>query len=162
MFDLTGRGALVTGASGGIGRAIASALHGQGAAVALSGTRVEALEVLAEELGERAYVVPCDLSDMDAVDALPGEAEAALGQLDLQCHFHALEPADVAAALRAALRAECAGESIEARGFVRAPDGLEQWSAKRARSMVGPERDVLDLDPGPEHSPADSLREPGA
>ena len=83
MFDLTGKGALVTGASGGIGRAIATALHAQGAAVALSGTRVEALEALAGELGERAHIVPCDLSDMDAVDALPGAAEEALGELDI-------------------------------------------------------------------------------
>ena len=71
MFDLTGKAALVTGASGGIGGAIARALHGQGAAVALSGTRVAPLEALAGELGERAHVLPCDLSDAAAVEALP-------------------------------------------------------------------------------------------
>lgn len=79
MFDLQGKAALVTGASGGIGGAIARALHGQGAAVALSGTRREALDALAGELGARAAVVPCDLSDASAAVALIGEAEAALG-----------------------------------------------------------------------------------
>ena len=83
MFDLSGKGALVTGASGGIGAAIARAIHGQGAVVALSGTRRPALEALAGELGERAHIVPCDLSDAAATAALPGQAEAALGTLDI-------------------------------------------------------------------------------
>ncbi|MEE8188414.1 MAG: 3-oxoacyl-[acyl-carrier-protein] reductase [Kiloniellales bacterium] len=83
MFDLTGRAALVTGASGGIGGAIARALHAQGAAVGLSGTRVEVLEALAGELGERTHVMPCNLSDPEAVAALPGQAEAAMGALDI-------------------------------------------------------------------------------
>jgi len=83
MFDLSGKRALVTGASGGIGGAIARALHAQGAVVGLSGTRVEALAELAGELGERAQVLPCDLSDADACAALPGQAEAALGGLDI-------------------------------------------------------------------------------
>jgi 3-oxoacyl-[acyl-carrier protein] reductase len=83
MFDLTGKGALVTGASGGIGGAIARALYGAGAAVALSGTRAEALEALAGALGARAHVVPCDLADAEAVAGLAGRAEAALGQLDI-------------------------------------------------------------------------------
>ena len=83
MFDLTGKTALVTGASGGLGSAIAKALHGQGARVALSGTRREALERLAGELGDRAYVLPCDLSDKSAVEALVPAAEAALGWLDI-------------------------------------------------------------------------------
>lgn len=83
MFDLTGKGALVTGASGGIGSDIARALHGQGATVALSGTRKEALDALASELGERARVLPCNLSDAAAVDALPKQAEEALGNLDI-------------------------------------------------------------------------------
>jgi 3-oxoacyl-[acyl-carrier protein] reductase len=83
MFDLSGKSALVTGASGGIGGAIARALHGQGAAVGLSGTRAEALEALAGELGERAHVLPCNLSDPAACAALPGQAEAALGGLDI-------------------------------------------------------------------------------
>lgn len=86
MFDLTGKTALVTGATGGIGGAIARALHAQGASVALSGTRRDALEGLASELGERAHVLACNLSDTAAVDALPGEAERALGGLDILVH----------------------------------------------------------------------------
>ncbi len=83
MFDLSGRAALVTGASGGIGAAVARALHGAGAAVGLSGTREEALGALAAELGARAHVLPCDLADPDAVDALPRQAAEAMGSLDI-------------------------------------------------------------------------------
>lgn len=83
MFDLTGRTALVTGASGGIGAAIARGLHGQGATVALSGTRVAPLEALAGELGGRAHVLPCDLSDAEAVEALPKRAAEAMGGVDV-------------------------------------------------------------------------------
>lgn len=83
MFDLTGKTALVTGASGGIGSAVAKTLHTQGATVALSGTRVEALEAVAAELGDRAHILPCNLSDSAAVDALPKQAEEAMGQLDI-------------------------------------------------------------------------------
>jgi len=83
MFDLTGKRALVTGASGGLGGAIARALHGQGASVGLSGTRREALEALAGELAERAFVLPCDLSDKASVEALVPNAETALGGLDI-------------------------------------------------------------------------------
>jgi 3-oxoacyl-[acyl-carrier protein] reductase len=83
MFDLSGKTALVTGASGGIGRAIASTLHAQGAHVVLSGTRREALDALAVELGERTSVAPCDLGDGAAVDALIGQAEAAGGPIDI-------------------------------------------------------------------------------
>ncbi|QQA41250.1 3-oxoacyl-ACP reductase FabG [Pelagovum pacificum] len=83
MFDLTGKSALVTGASGGIGGAIATALHDAGATVGLSGTRVEPLEALAAELGERAHVLPCNLSDAEAVEALPKQAVEAMGSLDI-------------------------------------------------------------------------------
>ncbi len=83
MFDLTGKAALVTGASGGIGGAIASALHAAGATVGLSGTRVEPLEALAAELGDRAHVLPCNLGDAAAVDALPKRAVEAMGALDI-------------------------------------------------------------------------------
>jgi len=83
MFDLTGKCALVTGASGGLGGAIARALHAQGASVGLSGTRRPALEALAQELGARAFVLPCDLSDKPSVEALVPAAEAALGGLDI-------------------------------------------------------------------------------
>jgi len=82
MFDLTGKTALVTGATGGIGGAIARALHAQGAKVALSGTRREALDSLAAELGGAA-VLPCDLANKDSVEALVPDAEKALGQLDI-------------------------------------------------------------------------------
>ncbi|WP_415920241.1 3-oxoacyl-[acyl-carrier-protein] reductase [Tateyamaria sp. SN6-1] len=83
MFDLTGKSALVTGASGGIGAEIARVLHGAGATVGLSGTRTEPLETLAGELGERAHVLPCNLSDMEAVEALPKQATEAMGSLDI-------------------------------------------------------------------------------
>lgn len=83
MFDLTGKKALVTGASGGIGGDIARALHAQGAAVALSGTREAPLRALADELGERAHVTPCNLSDVDAVKALAGQVSDAIGGLDI-------------------------------------------------------------------------------
>lgn len=83
MFDLTGKCALVTGASGGIGSDIARALHKQGATVALSGTRKDALDGLAAELGGRTHVLPCNLSDAAAVDALPKQAEEAMGSLDI-------------------------------------------------------------------------------
>ncbi|MGI1663368.1 3-oxoacyl-[acyl-carrier-protein] reductase [Palleronia sp. KMU-117] len=83
MFDLTGKSALVTGASGGIGAEIARALHGAGATVALSGTRVEPLEALAADLGGRAHVLPCNLGDAAAVTALPGQAVEAMGAVDI-------------------------------------------------------------------------------
>jgi 3-oxoacyl-[acyl-carrier protein] reductase len=83
MFDLTGKAALVTGASGGIGGAIARALHGQGAAVTLSGTRTGPLEALAAELGERVHVLPCDLSDAQAVEALPKKAGELMGAVNI-------------------------------------------------------------------------------
>ncbi len=83
MFDLTGKNALVTGASGGIGGAIVRALHAAGATVALSGTRTEPLEALAVELGDRAHVLPCNLSDMEAVEALPKKAAEAMGSVDI-------------------------------------------------------------------------------
>jgi 3-oxoacyl-[acyl-carrier protein] reductase len=83
MFDLKGKNTLVTGASGGIGADIARMLHGAGATVGLSGTRVEPLEALATELGERAHVLPCNLSDMEAVTELPKQAAAAMGSVDI-------------------------------------------------------------------------------
>lgn len=83
MFDLTGKCALVTGASGGIGGAIARQLHARGATVALSGTRRDALEKVAAELGERVHVTPANLSDAESVAALVPAAEAAMGQIDI-------------------------------------------------------------------------------
>lgn len=83
MFDLTGKKALVTGATGGLGSEIARALHGAGAHVALSGTREEKLRELADELGERTAITPCNLADAASVDALPKQAAEALGGLDI-------------------------------------------------------------------------------
>jgi len=83
MFDLSGKTALVTGASGGIGSAVARALHARGATVGLSGTRREALETLAAELGTRVHVLPADLGSRESVEALVPSAEVAMGQLDI-------------------------------------------------------------------------------
>ncbi len=83
MFDLSGKTALVTGATGAIGEAIARALHAQGATVAISGTRKEVLDTLAAALGDRVHVLPCDLTDGAAVEALVPGAEAAMGKLDI-------------------------------------------------------------------------------
>ncbi|MBT3237368.1 MAG: 3-oxoacyl-[acyl-carrier-protein] reductase [Rhodospirillaceae bacterium] len=83
MFGMTGKRALVTGASGGIGDAIARALHGQGAEVALSGTRVDALEALKNDLGERTHAVPGDLSSTDGPAALYNDAAEAMGGVDI-------------------------------------------------------------------------------
>ena len=83
MFDLSGKGAIVTGASGGIGWAIAEALHAQGANVAISGARAERLNELAAKLGSRVFVLPCDLRDRGAVAKLADDAEKALGQVDI-------------------------------------------------------------------------------
>jgi len=83
MFDLTGMKALVTGASGGIGSAIAKALAAQGATVALSGTREDALKAVAAEIGGTTHILPCNLSDSAAVDALVGQAVEAMGGIDI-------------------------------------------------------------------------------
>ncbi|WP_374378356.1 3-oxoacyl-[acyl-carrier-protein] reductase [Dongia sp.] len=83
MFDLTGKTALVTGASGGIGGAIAKALHAQGATVGLTGTRREALDTLAAELKDRVHVFVADLGDPAATDALMKDAEGAMGKVDI-------------------------------------------------------------------------------
>jgi 3-oxoacyl-[acyl-carrier protein] reductase len=83
MFDLSGKAALVTGASGAIGGAIARSLHAQGATVALSGTRKGALDALAAALGDRVHVLPCDLTDKIAVEALVPSAEEKMDKLDI-------------------------------------------------------------------------------
>ena len=83
MFDLTGKTALITGASGGIGGATARALHAQGATVAISGTRKDALDALAATLGTRVHVLPCDLSKPEQVEKLVPDAEMAMKQLDI-------------------------------------------------------------------------------
>ncbi len=83
MFDLTGKNVLLTGASGGIGGAMAASLHQAGATVAVSGTRVDPLNALAAELGDRTHVLPCNLSDAEAVSALPKQAAEAMGSVDI-------------------------------------------------------------------------------
>ncbi len=83
MFDLNGKKALVTGASGGIGEAIARALHAQGAIVGLHGTRVEKLEAMVADLGERAHAFPADMSDAASIKQLAAKAEADLGGIDI-------------------------------------------------------------------------------
>ena len=83
MFDLTGKTALVTGATGGLGGTIAKALQQQGATVALSGTRREVLDKIAAEIGERVHVLPCNLADKNEVEALVPKAEETMGQLDI-------------------------------------------------------------------------------
>ena len=90
MFDLTGKNALVTGATGALGEAIARALHGQGATVAISGTRREVLDTLAASLGERVHVLPCDLGDRAAVGGLVDQAIAKLGRIDILVNNAAL------------------------------------------------------------------------
>jgi 3-oxoacyl-[acyl-carrier protein] reductase len=86
MFSLEGQTALVTGASGGLGGAISRALHAQGATVALSGTREDALQALREELGDNAFVLPCNLSDAGAVEALVPHAISTMGSLSILIH----------------------------------------------------------------------------
>ncbi|MEM6656545.1 MAG: 3-oxoacyl-[acyl-carrier-protein] reductase [Pseudomonadota bacterium] len=83
MFELTGKNALITGASGGIGGDIARALHAAGATVGLSGTRVDPLQALADELGEHVHLLPCNLGDPEAVAALPKQAAEAMGSVDI-------------------------------------------------------------------------------
>jgi 3-oxoacyl-[acyl-carrier protein] reductase len=100
MFDLSGQTALVTGASGGIGGAIARALHRQGASVALAGTREAVLAALAEELENRAHVVPADLADPAAPDRLLREAEAAMGRIDILVNNAGITRDNIALRLR--------------------------------------------------------------
>jgi 3-oxoacyl-[acyl-carrier protein] reductase len=83
VFELTGKTALITGATGAIGNGIARVLHAQGATVAVSGTRQEVLDKLASELGDRVHVLPCNLADAAATDGLVARAEQAMGQLDI-------------------------------------------------------------------------------
>jgi len=83
MFDLTGKTALVTGASGGLGQAIARALHREGATVAISGTRKDALDTLAAEFGSRVHVLPCNLAEKAEVEALVPAVETAMGSIDI-------------------------------------------------------------------------------
>ena len=96
MFDLSGKTALITGASGGIGGAIARALHHQGAHVALAGTRTTALDTLARDLGDRAHPLAADLADPAAADTLVRDAEAAMGHLDILVNNAGIGPNDVA------------------------------------------------------------------
>lgn len=132
MFDLTGKTALVTGATGGIGEAIARAFHAQGATLALSGTRKEVLDRLAADLGERAHVFPCDLSDKDAVEALVPAIEEAHEKVDILVNnagvtkdniFVRLSDADWDAVLNINLTATFRLTRAAARGMMRRRGG---------------------------------------
>ncbi|MCE2492701.1 MAG: 3-oxoacyl-[acyl-carrier-protein] reductase [Alphaproteobacteria bacterium] len=100
MFDLDGKCALVTGGSGGIGGAIARALHERGATVSVSGTRREALDGLVRELDSRAYAIPCDLFDPTAVEALVREAEESMGSVDIVVNNAGITRDNIAVRLR--------------------------------------------------------------
>ena len=100
MFDLGGKRALVTGASGGIGGAIARALRERGATVSVSGTRREALDGLARELGDRVHAIPCDLSDPAAVETLVGAAEELMGAVDVVVNNAGIARDGIAARLK--------------------------------------------------------------
>ncbi len=136
MFDLSGKYALVTGASGGIGGAIARALHGQGATLGLSGTRVKVLEGLAASLGERAHVLPCDLSDPEAVAALPGRAEADLGGLDILVNNAGLTRDNLAMRMKDAQWDEVLEVNLTA-GFRLARASLRGMMKRRWGRIVG-------------------------
>lgn len=132
MFDLTGKTALVTGATGGIGEAIARAFHAQGATLALSGTRKEVLDKLAADLGERAHVFPCDLSDKEAVEALVPAIEEAHEKIDILVNnagvtkdniFVRLSDADWDAVLNINLTATFRLTRAAARGMMRRRGG---------------------------------------
>ena len=132
MFDLTGKTALVTGATGGIGEAIARAFHAQGATLALSGTRKEVLDKVAADLGERAHVFPCDLSDKEAVEALVPAIEEAHEKIDILVNnagvtkdniFVRLSDADWDAVLNINLTATFRLTRAAARGMMRRRGG---------------------------------------
>jgi 3-oxoacyl-[acyl-carrier protein] reductase len=136
MFDLSGKCALVTGASGGIGGAIARALHAQGATLGLSGTRVEALESLAAGLGERSHVLPCNLSDPEACAALPSQAEAALGGLDILINNAGLTRDNLAMRMKDAQWSEVLEVNLTA-GFRLIRAGLRGMMKRRWGRIVG-------------------------
>lgn len=136
MFDLTGRYALVTGATGGIGGAIARALHAQGATVALSGTRAEALQALSDELGERTHVVPANLKDSAAVDALPGQAEAAMGGLDILVHNAGITRDNLFLRMKDEEWADVIGVNLEA-GFRLYRAALKGMMKRRFGRLIG-------------------------
>ncbi|PZQ18054.1 MAG: 3-oxoacyl-[acyl-carrier-protein] reductase [Ancylobacter novellus] len=136
MFDLSGRCALVTGATGGIGGAIAKALHAQGATVALSGTRAEALEALAAELGERVYALPANLKHPAAVDALPGQAEAAMGGLDVLVHNAGITRDNLFVRMKDDEWADVLGVNLEA-GFRLYRAALKGMMKRRYGRLIG-------------------------
>ena len=111
-FDLTGRGALVTGATGGIGEAIARALHGKGAIVAISGTKRDKLDALAASLGSRVHVTPCDLSDRAAVGKLAGEAEKVLGSLDILVNNAGITKDNLFMMMKEEEKSECCEQTV--------------------------------------------------
>lgn len=136
MFDLSDQKALVTGASGGIGSAIARALHAQGATVGLSGTRREALEALAGELGERTRVLPCNLGDGEATAALCGQAEEALGGLDILVNNAGLNRDNLLARMKDAEWEQVLEVNLTA-GFRLARAALRSMMRRRHGRIIG-------------------------
>ena len=138
MFDLSGKKALVTGASGGIGGAIAAALHAQGATVALSGTKLPALETLAAKLGERTAIVPADLADPEACEKLIADAEAALGQIDILVNLH--NSTAFPSSVRTDNGPAWTGPSLAARGATR----VQHRSVRRSTQVLWAECNGVD------------------
>lgn len=136
MFDLTGRTALVTGATGGIGAAIARALHGAGATVALSGTREGVLEELAASLGARAHVTACNLADRAAVAGLPARAEEAMGGLDILVNNAGLTRDNLAMRMKDEEWDEVLAVNLTA-GFMLARAALKGMMKRRFGRIVG-------------------------
>ena len=136
MFDLTGRNALVTGASGGIGAAIAAGLHAQGAVVTLSGTRREALDKVAEALGSRVHVATANLADRASVEALLPAAEAAMGQVDILVNNAGITRDNLAMRMKDEEWDQVLAVNLSA-GFVLARAALRGMMRRRFGRIVG-------------------------
>ncbi len=136
MFDLTGKTALITGATGGIGGAIARALHERGAAVGVSGTRREVLDALAQSLGERVQVLPCDLSDKAHVRELLPQAEAALGPVDILVNNAGVTRDGLAIRMKDDDWDEVLAINLTA-GFILARAALKSMMRKRYGRIIG-------------------------
>jgi len=136
MFDLTGKKALVTGATGGIGASMAKALHAQGAELVLSGRREDALSSLASELGERTHVIPCDLADTEAVGELVGKCEEAMDGLDILVNNAGLTRDNLAMRLKDEDWQTVLNVNLTA-GFVLARSALRGMMKRRFGRIIG-------------------------